>query len=118
MYYLLETENGKIMGEVDSARIIDEINRIANEEVKPSEDYGFLILTPNESINNVQYIQMAKNVGSNEYTIEIRIGDDKNFNHYQYFSYNKEEVMAIFLDFANNNKLPDFQEWDDVSDQF
>ena len=61
---------------------------------------------------------MAKNVGSNEYTIEIRVGDNRNYKHYQYTSTSKEEVTSIFLDFANNKKLPDLEKWADVSGQY
>ena len=118
MNYLLETENGNIFDDVDNTRIIDEINRIANEDVKPSEDYGFIILTPKENINSVQYIQMAKNVGSNEYTVEIRIDENKKIKHYQHFSNSKEEVISIFLDFTNNKKLPNLKEWEEVSGQY
>ena len=118
MDYFIETENGEIIGDIDNTRIIDEINRIASEHIKPSEDYGFLILTPKVNINSLQYIQMAKNVGSNEYTVEIRIGDNEKFKHYQYFSNNKEEVISIFLNFTNDKKLPNLQKWADVSDQY
>ena len=118
MDYLLETENGVITGDVNNTRIIDEINRIANEDVKAPEDYGFIILTPTENINGIQYIQMAKNIGSNEYTVEIRIGDNENFNHYQYLSNSKEDVTSIFLDFTNSKKLPDLKRWEDISDQY
>ena len=118
MDYLLETENGEIVGEVDNTRIIDEINRIAHEDVKPSEDYGFIILTPKENVDNIQYIQMAKNVGSNEFTVEARIGGNKNFKHYQYLSNSKEEVISIFLYFINNKKLSDLHEWEDISGQY
>ena len=118
MDYLLETENGEIIGDVNDTRIIDEINRIANEDLKPSEDYGFIILTPKENINSIQYIQMAKNKGSNEYTVEARVGDNKLFKHYQYSSNSKEEVISIFLNFTNNKELPNLEEWEDVSDQF
>ena len=118
MDYTLETENGVITGIVNNSRISEEINRIANDDVKYPEDYGFLILVPKEKINNIRYIQMAKNVGSDEYTIEIRIDDNKSFKHYQYFSNSKEEVMSIFLDFAENKKLPDLKEWEDVSGQY
>jgi len=118
MEYSLETENGEIIDSVNNARILDEINRIDKDDVKPSEDYGFIILTPKERINNIQYIQMAKNVGSNEYTVEVRISDNKNFKHYQHFFTSKDEVISIFLELTNNKKLPNLQEWEDVSSQY
>jgi hypothetical protein len=115
MEYILETENGRIIEHADITNIAEEINRIANEIIKPSEDYGFIILTPKEAVNGIKYIQMAKNIGSDEYTIETRIGDNNHFKHYQYISNNKEKVVSIFYNFINNYKIPNLQEWEDVS---
>jgi len=80
-------------------------------------NWDFLILEPQENINEIQYLQTAFDSNNGEFYIELRIGNNEKWKHYQYITNSKEIIISIFSDFFNLIKIPDFLKWSDITDE-
>ena len=112
----LENDKG-IIDKVDKNIIEDEINKV--DALK--SDY--LILTPSKSIKDTNFIQVCneattleKNKNEKEkFYIEISIGDfDKGSKNVGKDNLTKEEVLKIFIEYFENNNLPEIKDWYEV----
>ena len=81
---------------------------------EPGED-NFLILDPDEPIQNSIYIQTWYENGV--FDIETRIVHaDDSYTHYLYKTYSLEEAVKIFTEYYLYQKLPNITDWQDVTD--
>ena len=99
------------------SQIEQELQALKNEE------NSFVVLESEPLIQNVMYIQVAMlstgSADSNEYVVEMRIdrGEDK-YSHYRYITKIKDEVIKIFKDFYEQQIVPDYTKWEDVTREF
>lgn len=91
---------------------------IIGEFSEDSED--FIVLEPSKLIQDSFYLQAipAKD-DKGGIVVEIRFkhGED-GFKHYSYQTLDANEVISMFLDYWRIQKVPDWNNWTDITDQF
>ncbi|MHA7966949.1 hypothetical protein ACX93W_22810 [Paenibacillus sp. CAU 1782] len=91
---------------------------IIGEFSEDSED--FIVLEPSKLIQESYYLQAipAKD-DKGGIVVEIRFKHGKDgFKHYSYQTLDANEVIAMFLDYWRLQKLPDWANWTDITDEF
>ncbi|MGX2946543.1 hypothetical protein [Enterococcus alishanensis] len=82
------------------------VNALKNKETE------FIILEPKEPIHTSLYMQYAA-------TIEIRfLSAEGKMRHYSYIPENEDEIIVFFLDYFEKNKVPNIENWTDISASF
>ena len=109
-----ELENDKeVLDKVDKHIIENELNKVDTLESQ------YLILTPSKSIKNTNYLQVYNDVtignakNENEkFHIELCFKDnEKNFKLIGKDNLIKEEVVKIFIEYFENNNIPETNDW-------
>ena len=93
--------------------IEDEINKINTMESE------WLVLEPPESIKGTIYLQVCIEVPEGDYRrdgenfhIEVCFEDDEEkLTSFRKDNVTKEEVLRIFIDYFENNNIPDIKDW-------
>ncbi|WP_246608314.1 hypothetical protein [Paenibacillus agaridevorans] len=80
----------------------------------------FIVLDPSEPVEGSSYLQAATAEGDgNGFVVELRlVNDDGTFKHYGYSTVDSNEVIRMFLQYWGEQKLPDWSNWTDMTDQF
>lgn len=74
-------------------------------------EVDYIVLMPKLPIKGTDFLQYATNV-------ELHFISDGNGKLYSYTPNNVEEVIAIFLDYYDANKLPNTKNWEDITGIF
>ena len=99
--------------EFDKKKIENEIDKLDTDES------DWLVLEPPENIKGTIYIQVCIEVTEGDYRrkgenfhIELCFEDEEeNLTSFQKDNMTKEEVLKIFIDYFENNNLPDIEDW-------
>ena len=108
----LETDRDTFY-EFDKNVIENEINKLDTLEC------DWLVLEPPENINGTIYIQVCIETAEEDYRresedfhIELCFEDeDGNLTSFMKDNLTKEEVIKIFIDYFENNNIPDIKDW-------
>ncbi|CAH1214783.1 MULTISPECIES: hypothetical protein [unclassified Paenibacillus] len=110
--YTLESNGIKYQNEDMNASLFDEL--ITNLDLM-----DYLVLVPSQPIDKSIYLQAATTDNPEEFVVEVRfVFDDERFEHYSYISEDPRKVIAIFLDYWGQQKLPNLGDWQDITEQF
>lgn len=71
-------------------------------------EVDYIVLMPKTPIKGTDFLQYATNV-------ELHFISDGNGKLYSYTPNNVEEVITIFLDYYDANKLPNIDNWEDIT---
>lgn len=101
--FTLENQNGVIR----NFRDIDIEDYLENMFLSPDQ---FVILTSPKARNKVRYVQACMQ----KENVEVELGIEENGTHLVYKLCSREECIRIFLDFFDNNFIPDLEEYQPV----
>ena len=112
MMWKLENDQ-EVIKNVNSNVIKEELSKADNLEI------AYLTLTPPKNIKDTRFIQTYNdiNVGNpknenEKFHIEICVNDkEKEFKLMAKDNLTKEEIEKIFIDYLENNIVPDISEW-------
>ncbi|MCL1926425.1 MAG: hypothetical protein FWF95_04740 [Syntrophorhabdaceae bacterium] len=112
-YTLRTNESEYEHSDLSIAGFADYLNRF-------SPDYwDFMILEPSKPIKGSTFIQVGapdERTGF-KMTLEIGIFNPNKIEMYRYYTDNKAEVLHILADYFENQEIPDYKRWKDVSDE-
>lgn len=113
--YTITTQGATYENEAIEASLIVDI--MAGFEQEPDD---FIVIEPSIPIGGSVYLQAAPSPESDSaIDVELRLErNDGTFNHYGYSTTDKDEAIRMFLDYWGLQKLPDWTEWTDITDQF
>lgn len=110
--YTLESNGIKYQNEDINASLFGEL--ITNLDL-----VDYLVLVPSQPIGKSIYLQAATTENPEELVVEVRlVEDDEKFEHYSYISDDHRKVIAIFLNYWGQQKLPDLGDWQEITEQF
>ncbi len=101
--FKLENQNGAIK----AFRDIDIEDYLEDMFLSPDQ---FVILTAPEAQYKVRYVQACMQ----KENVEVELGIEENGTYLVYKLCSKEECMRIFLDFFDNNFIPELAEYQPV----
>jgi len=83
------------------------------------DDWDFMILTPSRPIKGSNFIQVGAPSERRDLnlSIEINIANPKKIEMYRYYTKSREEVLRILADYFEKQEIPDYKNWEDVSDE-
>lgn len=90
-------------------------------DLKNHDEDSFLILSMNEPLHNVSYIQTAFNpsqpgTGIGLYQTEARVDNvDGSVRQFRWMISDIEDLKQVFTDYYESQKVPDFSKWEDVT---
>lgn len=112
--YKISTQYNNYEHEQIQPELIAEI--ISTFETDPD---NFIVLEPSAPIEGSLYMQaILEQEDWNNYTVELRIGNEESFKHYSLETSDRSEVIQMFVDYWSQQKLPDWTGWKDITDQF
>lgn len=81
--------------------------------------WDFMILTPSTPVKGSTFIQVGSPDAKTDFrmTVELGIYNPNKIEMYRYYSDNKEEVLQILTDYFEKQELPNYKNWEDVSNE-
>lgn len=99
----------------------DEINEALFHQVLnsfSSDDWDFMVLSPNKPINNNTFIQVGSPQAITKFKFTLETGfDDGNGNLKMYRCHieNKDVVLQYVIDYWDKQQVPDISFWQDIT---
>ncbi|WP_217594432.1 hypothetical protein [Cohnella sp. GbtcB17] len=113
--YTITTQGATYQNDAIEASVIIDI--LVGFETEPDD---FIVIEPSAPIEGSVYMQAAPSPDSrNGIDVELRLElSDGTFNHYSYSTTDKDEAIRLLLDYWGRQRLPDWTNWTDITDQF
>ena len=105
----------------DKEYLFDRINEELFKELLAGFDpdiWDFIVLSPSQDVANSNFIQVGspqKNTNFN-YTVEIGINNPKRLELYRLYTKDRLAVFDMLINYYQNQQIPDYGSWQDVSD--
>jgi len=112
--FSLDTGRGRYEHhDLSRALFADYINQLS------PDFWDFLILEPSLPIQGTTFIQVAAPTTNtdSQLTMEIGLYNPRRIEIYRYYSADRNELFHILADYFENQEIPDYRYWEDVSDE-
>ena len=81
--------------------------------------WDFMSLEPSKPIKRSTFIQVGSPDAKTDFkmTVEIGFSNPSKVEMYRYYTDDKAEVLRILADYFENQEIPDYKKWEDVSNE-